>query len=143
VVVQCCAQLKVPTSSQRIEIYLEEARTFLGGGLSSTQVETIIYRPEDSKLTGGEKFSTSVRRMQFFLGKFQLSGRRIDIYIAEPQSFLLKWLSSTLVETIIVRPEDSMLPCLEPILHFQSEYAISPWKVSAFHTENCDQLSRM
>jgi hypothetical protein len=128
--------LKVPTSGRRIEIYLAEARNFLVGGLSSTLVETIIFRPEDSILPGWEKFSTSGQRMQFFLGKFQLSSWRIEIYIAEPGSFLLKRLSSTLVETIIFRPEDSMLPCLDEILNFWSENAIPGSKVSTFRPEN-------
>jgi len=91
---------------QRIEIYLAEPGSYLLERLSSKLVETIIFRPEDSMLPAGEKFSTSGRRMQFLMGKFQLSGRRIEIYLAESGSFLLKRRSSILVETNISRPED-------------------------------------
>jgi len=107
------AHVTVPTSGRRIEIYLAAAQNFLVGGLSLTLVETIIFRPEDSILLGSEKFSTSGQRIQFFLGKYQLSGRRIEIYLAEPGSYLLKRLGSKLVETIIFRAEDSMLPAWE------------------------------
>jgi len=48
--------------------------------------------------------------MKFFLGMFEPSGRRIEIYIAETGSFLLERLSSTLVEGIIFWPEHSMFP---------------------------------
>jgi len=106
----CCAHLTVPTSGQRIEIYLAESRKCLFGGLSSMLVETIIFQPEDSILPGCMKFSTSGRRTQFLLQKFQLFGRRSEIYLAEPGSYLLERLSSTRVETDIFRPEDSMLP---------------------------------
>jgi len=99
-------------------------------------VETNIFRPNDAMIPGWEKFSTSGQRMPLFLGKFQIFGQRIDIYIPEPGSFLLKWLISTLVETIILRPEDSMLPWLEEFLNFRSENAIPLWKVSTFHPEN-------
>jgi hypothetical protein len=44
--------------------------------------------------------------MQFLLGKIQLSGRRIEIYLVDSGSFLLKWHSWILVETIISRPEN-------------------------------------
>ena len=121
---------------RRSEIYLAEPGSYLLERLSSTLVETDIFRPEDSMLPAWEKFSTSGRSMQFLLGKIQLSGRRIEIYIAEPGSFLLKRLSSTLVETIIFRPEDSMLPCLDEILNFWSENAIPRSKVSTFRPEN-------
>jgi len=69
-------------------------------------VETIIFRPEDSILPGWEKFSTSGRRMQFFLGTFQLPSRRIEINLAKPVRFLLEGVSSTLIETTTSRPED-------------------------------------
>ena len=100
------AHVTVPTSGRRIEIYLAAARNFLLGGLSSTLVETLIFRPEDSIPSGWEKFSTSGRRMQFVLEKVQLSGRRIEIYLAEPGSYLLERHSSILVETIMSWPED-------------------------------------
>jgi len=109
----CFARFKVQTSGRRIEIYLATASNFLVGGLSSTLVETIIFRPDHSILPGWEKFSTSGQRIQFFLGKFQLSGRRIEIYLAEPGSYLLERLISKLVETIIFEPDDSMLPAWE------------------------------
>ena len=105
--------MTVPTSGRRIEIYLAEARKYLFGGLSSTLVETIIFRPEDSILPGCAKFSTSGRRTQFLLLKFQLFRRGSEIYLAEPGSYLLERLSSTLVETDIFRPEDSKLPAWE------------------------------
>jgi len=104
------AHVTVPTSGRRIKIYVAAARNFLVRGLSSTLVETIIFQPEDSILPGWEKFSISGWRKQFFFGKFQLSGLRIEIYLTEPGSYLLERLSSKLVETIIFRPEDSMLP---------------------------------
>ena len=107
------ARVTVPTSGRKIEIYLAAARNFLVRGLSSTLVESIIFRPEDSVLPGWEKFLTSGRRIEFFLGKFQLSGPRIEIYLAEPGSYLLERLSSKLVDTIIFRPEDLMLPAWE------------------------------
>jgi len=109
----CCADLTFPTSGGRIEIYLAEARKCLFGGLSSTLVETIIFRPEVSIQPGCAKFSTSGRRTQFLLRKFQVFGRRSEICLAEPGSYLLERLSSTLVETDIFRPEDSMLPAWE------------------------------
>jgi len=71
-------------------MFLAEARKCLFGGLSSTLVETIIFRPEDSMRPVCEKFSTSGRSMQFLLGKIQLSGRRIEIYLADSGSFLLE-----------------------------------------------------
>jgi len=40
------------------------------------------------------------------VGKFQLSGSRIEIYLAESVSFLLERLGSILVETIISLPGD-------------------------------------
>jgi len=52
------------------------------------------------------------------------------IYIAEPGSFLLKRLSSMVVETIIFRSEDSMLPCLEEILNIRSENEIRWFQLS-------------
>jgi hypothetical protein len=109
----CCAHLTVPTSGWRIEIYLAEARKCQFGGLSSTLVESIIFRPEDAILPGCAKFSTAGRRTQFLLRKFQLFGRRSEIYLAQPGSYLLERLSSTLVETDIFRPEDSMQPAWE------------------------------
>jgi hypothetical protein len=112
----CCAHLTVPTSDRRIEIYLAEARKCLFGGLISTLVETIIFRPEDSILPGWAKCSTSGRRTQFLLRKFQLFGRRSEIYLAEPGSYLLERLRSTLVETDIFRPDDSVLPAGENFL---------------------------
>jgi len=107
---ECCAHLTVPTSGRRIEMYLAEARKCLLGGLSSSLVETIIFRPEDSILPGWAKLSTSGRKTQFLLRKFQLFERRSEIYLAEPGSYRLERLSSTLVETDIFRPEYSMLP---------------------------------
>jgi hypothetical protein len=85
-------------------------------------VETIIFRPEDSILPGWAKFSTSGRRKQFLLLKFQLFGRRSEIYLAEPGSYLLERLSSTLVETDIFRPEDSMLPAWQ-------KFSTSSWSM--------------
>jgi hypothetical protein len=110
--------MKVQTSGRKIEIYIAESRNILVGGLSSTLVETIIFLPEDSTLPRWEKCTTFDRRMQLFLGQFPLSSHRFEIYITEPWSFLLKRISSMLVETIIFQPEDSMLPCLEEILPF-------------------------
>jgi len=110
-----CAHLTVPTSSQRIWIYLAEARNFLVRGLSSKLIETIIFRLEDLLLPGWVKLSTSSQRMQFLLGKFQLSGRINDLYRAEPGSYLLESLSSTVVETNIFWPQDSMLPGWEKL----------------------------
>jgi len=109
----CCANWNVPISSQRIEIYAAEAQTFLVVGLCFTLLETLIFQSEDCLVPGLEKLSTCGQRMQFFLGKFQLSGQRIAIYIADPESLLLERLSSTLVGTNIFRPNDSMLPACE------------------------------
>jgi len=109
----CCAHCTVPTSGRRIEIYLAEARNFLFGGLSSALVETIIFRLEDSKLPRWAKFSSFSRRMEFLLGKYQLSRRRSEIYPAELESYLLNRLGSTQVETNIFRPEDSILDAWE------------------------------
>jgi len=53
--------------------------------------------------------------MQFFLGLFPVSSRRIQIDIAEPEIFLLERLSSTLVETIFFWAEDSLLPASEKL----------------------------
>jgi hypothetical protein len=111
----CCAHLRVPTSGRRIKMYLSEARKCLFGGLSSTLVETVIFGPEDSILPGWAKLSTSGRKRQFLLRKLQLFERRSEIYLAEPGSYLLERLSSTLVETDIFRPEDSMLPAREKL----------------------------
>jgi len=78
-------------------------------------VKTIIFQPEHSILPGWEKISTSSRSIQFFLGKFQNSRWRIGIYLAEPGSYLLARLISTLVESIMFLPEDSMLPAGDKI----------------------------
>jgi len=118
----CCAHLAVPTSGQRIEIYLAEARKCLFSGLSSTLEETIMFQPEDSILPGLAKFSTSSRRTQFLLQKFQLFGRRSEIYRAEPGSYLLERLCSKLVETNIFRPADS-------ILHGWEKFSTSGWRM--------------
>jgi hypothetical protein len=75
---------------RRSETYLAEPESYLLERLSSTLVETDIIRPEDSMLPAWEKFSTSGRSMQFLLGKIQLSGRRIEIYLADSGSFLLE-----------------------------------------------------
>jgi len=107
------AHVTVPTSGRRIEIYLAAARNFLAAGLSSTLVETIIFWRVDSILPRRKKVSTSGWRIQFCWGKSQLSGRRIEIYLPEPGSYLLGRLRSKLVQTIIFRPEDSMLPAWE------------------------------
>jgi hypothetical protein len=72
------------------EIYLPERGSYLLERLSSTLVETNIFWPEDSMLPAWEKYSTSSRRMQFLLGKIYLSGWRIEIYLADPGSFLLE-----------------------------------------------------
>ena len=93
-------------SGQRIEIYLAESGSYLLETPSSTMVETIISQPEYEKLSAWEKLSTSGWRMQFLWGKFELSGWRMEINLADSGSFLLKTLSSTLVETIISRPGD-------------------------------------
>jgi len=87
-------------------MYLAEARILLLGRLNSTEFATINFWPEDSMLPAWETFSTSGGRMQFLLGKIQLSGRRIEIYPADSGSFLLERHCSILVETIISRPED-------------------------------------
>jgi len=108
-----CAHLTVPTSLRRLEMYLAEARKCLFGGLSSTLVATIIFRPKDSVLPGWVKVSISGRKTQFLLRNFQLFERRSEIYLAEPGSYLLERLSSALVETDIFRPEDSMVPAWE------------------------------
>jgi len=100
------AHVTVPTSGQRIVIYLAAARNLPVRGLSSTLVETFIFRPEDPILPGWEKFSTSCWRIRFFLGKFQLSGRKIEIDNVEHESYLLEKLSSKLVESNIIRPEN-------------------------------------
>jgi len=47
------------------------------------------------------------------LQKFRLFGGRSAIYLAEPGSYPLERLCSTLVQTNIFRPEDSMLPAWE------------------------------
>jgi len=107
---ECCARLTVATSGWKIEISLAEARKCLDGGLSSTLLETIIFRPEDSILPGWVKFSTSGRRTQFLFRKFQLFGWRSEIYLPEHGSYLLERVSATLVEINIFRQEDSMLP---------------------------------
>jgi len=138
----CCAHLQVPTSSRSIVIYLAETKNFLVGRQSSMLVATIIFWTGDSILSGWETFSTTDRRMQFFLGNFQHSGWRIDIYIAQTGSFLIKSLRS-IEETVIFWLDDSMLPCLEEIFNFRSENAIPLWTVSTFRQENCDQLSRI
>jgi hypothetical protein len=109
----CFPHLTIPTAGRRIHIYLPKARKCLFGGLSSTLIETIIFQPEDPILLGCVKFSTSSRRTQFLLQKFQYFGRRSAIYLAEPGSYLLERLSSRLVETHIFRPEESMLPSWE------------------------------
>jgi hypothetical protein len=100
----CFNHLTVPTSGRGIEIYLAEAGKYLFGGLSTKLVETIIFRPEDSIIPCYTNFSTSGRRTQFSLRKIQLSGRRSEIYLAEPGSYVLERLGSTLVETDIFRP---------------------------------------
>jgi len=51
--------------------------------------------------------------MPYFLGKFQLSGWRIVIYLAEPRSFLLERLSLTLVATIIFLSDDQIITSWE------------------------------
>jgi hypothetical protein len=106
----CCAHLTVRTSGWRIEIYLAEAQKFLVRGLSSRLAETIIFRLQGSILPGSAKLSTSGRRIQFLLRKFQLVRWRCEIYLAEPGSYLLERLGSTLVANNIFRLEDSMLP---------------------------------
>jgi len=93
----------------RIEIFLAEPGSYLLERLSSTLVETIIFRPADSMLPARVKFSTSGQGMQFLMGKFKLSRQKIDIYLAESGRFLLERLSSILVETIISRPEDKII----------------------------------
>jgi hypothetical protein len=55
----------------------------------------------------------SCRKTQLMLWKFQLSGRRSDIYRAEPGNCLLDRFSSKLVETNIFRLQDSILPGIE------------------------------
>jgi hypothetical protein len=75
---------------RRSEIFLAEPGSYLLERLSSTLVETDIFRPEDSMLPAWEKFSTSGRSMQFLLGNIQLSGRRIDIYPVDSGSCLLE-----------------------------------------------------
>jgi len=97
---------KFQLSGWRIEIYLPESWSYLLETPSSTVIETINSLPEDQELSAYEKFSTSGRRIQFLWGKFQLSGRRMEINLAETWSFLLKTLSSTLVETVITQPGD-------------------------------------
>jgi len=44
------------------------------------------------------------------LGKVSTSGRRIEIQLVDAQNFLVGGLSLTLVETIILRPEDKITP---------------------------------
>jgi len=111
---------KFQRSGQRIKIYIAETGSYLLERLSSTLAETIIFRPEDSMPQAWGKFSPSSRRMQFLLRKFQLSGQRIEIYLAESGGCLLERLSSLLVETHISRLEDSIL-CLGEIVNFRSE----------------------
>ena len=97
----CFANWNVPTSSPRIEICVAEAQTFLVVGLCFTLLDTLIFHSEDWLVPGWDKSSTSNQGMQFFFGKFQLSGQRIAIYLAEPESLLLERLSLTLVGTSV------------------------------------------
>jgi hypothetical protein len=118
----CWAYLTFPTSGQTIEIYIAVARKCLVGGVSSMLLETIIFRPEDSILPGWAKFSTSGRRTKFLLPKFHIFGRRSEIYLEKPGSYLLERFGSTLAETNIFWPEDSMLPAWE-------KFSTSGWRM--------------
>jgi len=104
---------KIQLFRRRSEIYLAEPGSYLLERLSSTLLESNIFRPEDSMPSAWEKFSTSSRRMQCLLGKIRLSCRRIVICQADSGSFLLERHSSILAETTISRPEDYILSALE------------------------------
>jgi hypothetical protein len=77
----CCTHLTVSTSGRKIQIYLADPPKCLVGGLSSTLVKTIIFRLEDSIIPCWVKFSTTSRRTQFLLPKFQSFEGRSEIYI--------------------------------------------------------------
>jgi len=97
---------KFQLSGRIIEIYLAEPGSYILERLSSMLVKTKIFRPEDSMLPAREKSSDSCWKMQFLMGKFQLSGRRIQINLEDYWSFVLERLGSILVATIISWPED-------------------------------------
>jgi len=92
-------------SGRRIEIYLAEPGSYLLKRHSLTLVKTKILWQENSILPAREKFSNSGRKIQFLVGKFQLSAQRTEIYLADCASFVLERLDSLLVETIISRGE--------------------------------------
>jgi len=96
----------VSASSRGIVMYIASARNFLVGRLSSTMVATINFRPDDYILPAWEKFLNFQSETAILLGKVSTSGRRIEIYLAEAFNFLLGRLTSSLLETIIIRPED-------------------------------------
>jgi hypothetical protein len=77
--------------------------------LSSTLVETHIFRPENGMLPACEKLSTSGGGIQTLLEKIQLSGRIIEINLADSGSCLLEWHISIMVETTISRQEYFLL----------------------------------
>ena len=60
------------SSGDRIQFHQAEDWNFLFGRLGSKLVDTIIFRLYDWTLFDWETFSTSNRRMPFFLGKIQL-----------------------------------------------------------------------
>jgi hypothetical protein len=91
---------------QRSEIKIAVPGSYLLERLSSTPVETKIFRPENSMLPAWEEFSTSGRTLGFLLGKIQLSGWRIQIYQIDSGSILLERHSSILAETTISQPEE-------------------------------------
>jgi len=94
-------------------------------------------------IPGWERFTTSGRRMKFFLGEFQLSGRMIGIYITKLRSYLLERLSSKLVESIIFQLEDSMLPAWGKFstsdLRMQfllGRFQLSEWRIEIYQAES-------
>jgi len=156
---------KVSTSGRRIEIYLAEAFNFLVGRLSSTLLETVIIRPEDSIRPAGEKFPTSGRRMQCFVGKFQHPAGGLSLGLDRITTFGQRMWRS--FESSNFRPENWDLPSrssklsslrtefnagrnyhlpagrfntswLGEILNFRSENAILLGKVWTFRPENWD-----
>jgi len=64
------------------------------------------------------------------LGKFSTSGRRFEIHLAEAMNFQVGILSSTLPETIIIRPGGLNAACLGDIPNIRLEIAMLCGKVS-------------
>jgi len=59
------------------------------------------------------------------LGKVWLSGRRIEIWLPDARRFLVGLLRWTLVETIILCPQDGIRPTLE-------KFSTSSWRIQLF-----------